>query len=81
MKKQVYYLQDPPADPFLVNIPSDLDKEMMQKYAYLENEDYKAYRKRERRSMFLIAFVCLFLAGLLYLLVTVPAEKIDSFLM
>ena len=78
-KKEVYYLEDPSPDPFLVS--SDLDRQMLQKYHYSERQEYERYKKRERLHLILIGLVVCFLAGLLYLLLTVPAEKIDNFLM
>ena len=76
-KKEVFYLEDPSPDPFLA---PEVEADLLRKYAYLENEDYKRYRRQERIHLILIGLVCLFLAGLLYLLLTVPAEKIDNFL-
>lgn len=78
-KKEVHFLQAPPEDPFLVS--SDMEADLLRKYAYLERKEYEAYKRKERIHLFLIGFVCLFLAGLLYLLITVDPAKIDSFLM
>jgi len=77
-KKEVHYLNDPSPDPFLVN--SDMEADLLRKYHYLENEEYHRYKRRERRSVIAIILVCLFLAGIIYLLATVPMETIDNWL-
>lgn len=78
-KKEVFYLSDPAPDPFLVS--SDMDVDLLRKYAYLEQESYKRYKRRERLHLILIGVVILFLSGLLYLLITVDPAKIDNFFM
>lgn len=80
MKKEIYHLQEPPVDPFMVKLPSDLDDMMIKRYAYCETESYKQYRKRERRSIGFIIVTILILIGIIILLATVPAETIDTFL-
>lgn len=77
-KKEVYYLEDPSPDPFLA---PEVEADLLRKYHYLERKEYEAYKRKERIHLALIAFVCLFLAGLLYLLLTTDPAKIDSFLM
>ena len=77
-KKEVYYLEDPSPDPFLA---PEVEADLLRKYAYLERKEYEAYKRKERIHLFLIGLVCLFLAGLLYLLLTTDPAKIDSFLM
>ena len=81
MKKEVYQLQAPPVDPFLVKTPSDLDEDLLRKYAYLETESYKAYRRKERRSLIAIIISILLLIGAFILLMTTDANTIDNFLM
>ncbi len=78
-KKEVYYLEDPAPDPFLVS--SDLEVDQLRKYHYLENEAYKRYKRSERLHFIAIIVICLFLAGLAYFLITVPAETIDNLFM
>mgnify|MGYP000855245934 CR=1 FL=1 len=77
--KQVYPLSEPAHDPFLVKLPSDLEEQMLAKYAYLERQEYLAYRRKERRAVIGIIIMVLLLIGALVLLVTTDANTIDNF--
>ena len=76
-KKEIHYLQDPSPDPFLIN--SDMEIDQLRKYHYLENEAYRAYKRREKRYFILIILVCLLLAGLAYWLMTVDPGTLEKF--
>ena len=77
-KKEVFYLSEPSPDPFLA---PEVEADLLRKYHYLERQEYEAYKRRERIHLILIGVVILFLSGLLYLLITVDAAKIDNFFM